>query len=135
MKIYECKPYREVALNAALLKNLLDRNCISAERMNCYYSHMTDCLNNPTVGAIARNQFIESVHKENPIQFKMNQLRIKGDTLYKHMHELLVNKEKELYPRSGELRNKIIKNKLVVIGKIKSVRDIDHFIAKLFKRM
>ena len=87
-----------------------------------YAAHLRDCNNNPTIGLLARRQYITKKPMNYPTYAMRNFAIIKNHPEVGELEKSLKNKIKTLYPRTKHIREYIINNDRVELDLVKPTK-------------
>lgn len=116
-----------IRANAIQTRSFMDSRMIaSIYHVDYYKAHLKDCIENPTTGKIAEQQYI--IKKiNNPEAAWINQQIMDRQPEIKPLLKELQNKIQTLYPRTAKLRDYIIKSGRLELENIKPCKHYNWF--------
>lgn len=78
-------------------------------------NHLNDCIDNPTIGLTARNWATPNIPNY-PGSYYSNKELLFNFPEVKQVNDVFESKFKELYPKSGKTRNKLIDCRQIVLN-------------------
>lgn len=114
------RTYENVRSNAYWTRVHLDTTMWpDAEDAKCYKAHLQDCIDNPTVGFLARKKYITGYRMNYPEYAWRNRKIMENDTYIKGAKDYLRSITKTLYPKTRHIREYIIESGRVALDEIK----------------
>lgn len=114
----------QIKLNAQRTRSFMDsRTIASIYDVDFYKAHLEDCIQNPTRGKIAQQQFIVNAIKESEGAW-INQQIMNRQPEIKPLLKKLDDTIKTLYPRTSKIRDYIIKSGRL---KLETVTKCQHY--------
>lgn len=115
---------KNVRLNAVSLNASMDSamNPKITNLKDKYVKHMEYCINNPTTGLIARQEFIINPVKKFPGHYIANSYHINDSKEGKYLQNILNERIENLYPKTKKIRDYIIKDNRLSLNYRKEIR-------------
>lgn len=121
-------PYEKVRSNACRARVHLDATrWPDIEDAEYYKAHLKDCIDNPTVGFLARKKYITGPRMEYPDFAWRNRKILENDRGIDAATKYLKGIVNTLYPKTKHIRAYIIDKKRVVLDEILPCKGYSHF--------
>ena len=113
-------PYENVRSNAYWTRVHFDTSMWpDVENAKCYKAHLQDCIDNPTVGFLARRKYITGKRMNYPDFAWRNKKIMENDNNIKTTKNYLKGYVDFLYPKTKHIRKYIVNNDRVVLDYVK----------------
>lgn len=111
-------PFEKVRYNAFWHNAHLDTTLsVNRGQMEDTLNHLDDCIKNPTIGLLARREAAKNV--PNYDTFYRNEQTMFSYPEVRRKNSILERRIEALYPRTADLRNKLIDSKRVILRYVK----------------